>query len=162
MNCNLKMGDLLYRQKNFVQHAAVYVGNNMVFHISPSNGAETISFNEYSADSTVKVIHTNFENKYLLEERLKEILISNGNYHVALNNCEHIATYLIYGRKISTQLQATFCGIIVGVLLGRKLTTSNKISLIIICGVAGCLLDNSFRQYDAEIPPTGYLDTINI
>ena len=99
MDCSLRMGDLLYRTKDFVEHAGVYLGNGLVFHISPANGAETISLSEYSAGLIVKVIHTDFDNKHLLEQRLREVIGSANSYSVSSNNCEHIASYLIYGEE---------------------------------------------------------------
>jgi hypothetical protein len=157
MDCNIKMGDLLYRQKNFVEHAGVYLGSEMVFHISPTNGAETISFSEYAEGLTVKIVHTNFDNKHILEQRISEILQSNSNYNFGSNNCEHIASYIIYGKKMSSQVQATLCGAIICMLFGRKLSFSTILTLAIIGGVSGCLLSNNLRQYDKRIEPMSLL-----
>ena len=151
MNCRLRIGDLLYRSKGFVEHAAIYLGNNLVFHTSPTNGPEMLSLEDYSEGKIVKVIHTENSNIAVLKQRIQQIGLSTNRYNVVSDNCEHIASYLIHGRKLSPQLQATFCGIVVGLLLGQKMSKSGQFLLMLLGGLTGCYLSNATRKYDDQI-----------
>ena len=162
MNFNLRMGDLLYRSKDCVEHAGVYLENDMVCHISPDSGVEIVSMHEYSAGQEIKVIHTDLKNQELLESRLRKILRSSNDYSISSNNCEHIASYLIYGRKFSPQLRAAIAGAIVGIFLGRKMSASGLIAMTLLCALTGCVLINSFRNYDQKIPAGSEINLIAI
>lgn len=162
MNDKLKLGDLLYRSKGFVEHAAVYIGNNKVVHTSPEKGREVIDVEDYSAGQSIKVVRTNVDNQELLEKRLKEILSTSANYQLLTDNCEHLASYLLYGRKTSPQIQAAFCGAIVGLILGQKMRTWERIALIAVTAMAGCCVSNITRKYDVQIDDYRNIDSVTI
>jgi len=153
MNCNLKMGYLLYRTKGFVEHCGIYVGNNKVLHNSPKNGLEITSCEDFAKGLGVKVIKTEIEDSSVLTKRIQEIISSNTRYNFALNNCEHLATFLIYGRKYSAQIQASILGGIIGLLLGKNKNVKSQLMFVVVAGVAGCILSNAVRQYDYEMLP---------
>lgn len=154
MTYNLKPGDLLYRSKGFVQHTGIYWGNRQVLHNTPANGVAITEYEQYSEGKTVKVVRTDIDDKPLVAERLKAIMASNSEYHLLANNCEHIAHLMITGRKSSPQIQATLIGAIAGVLIGSGTNKSHWLTSLICGGLAGCLLSNLNREYDAVIAPT--------
>lgn len=151
MDLKLKLGDLLYRSKGFVEHAAVYIGKNKVIHTSPENGTEVISIEEYGASQTIKVVRTNLSNQDLLAKRLDEILSNSPDYQLFTGNCEHLASYLIHGRKASPQIQAAFCGAIVGLILGQRMGVWEKVALVAIGALIGCYATNLNRKYDSQL-----------
>lgn len=142
MNNSMKVGDLLYRSKSFVKHTGVNIGGNKVLHNSPRNGTEIVDFDKFSDGQAVSVVSTQVYNQDELAKRLHEVLNENSNYHLAFNNCEHIANYLVYGRKFSPQIQATIGGAFVGYLISDK---ENKIAMALVGGVIGCTLSNILR-----------------
>jgi len=150
MDTNIKPGFLLYRSKVFVEHAGVYLGRNQVLHNSPTGDVEIISFAEYADGKTVKVIETGEHDYTVLAQRLTIILQDSSQYHVSANNCEHIANMLIYGRRFSPQIQASVAGAIVGGLASWKMERGNPLVMMLIGGLAGCLLSNSLRKYDGK------------
>ncbi|ELV8595293.1 C40 family peptidase [Vibrio fluvialis] len=160
MNNKLNLGDLLYRSKGLVEHAAVYIGKNRVIHTSPENGVEVITLEEYAAGQRIKVVRTSFGNQELLEKRLHEILSTSSSYQLLTDNCEHLASYLLHGRKASPQIQAAFCGAIIGLLLGRKMDSWQLVALIVISAMAGCWLTNISRTYDAQIDDYQKIGTV--
>lgn len=150
MNCKLKMGDLLYRSKGLVEHAAIYLGNNLVFHTSPKNGPETLSLEEYSEGKVIKVIHTNESDVAILQGRIEQIMQSAKRYNVLTDNCEHLASYLLLGRKLSPQLQATAVGAIVGLIIGRNMSRGGVFLSVLLCGALSCIFANATRKYDRK------------
>jgi len=153
MNTKLKPGYLLYRSKAFAQHTAVYIGNNQVFHNSPSAGIEIVSYAEYAEGKQVKVIATDMNNREMLVERLQSIMNEGSSYQLLGNNCEHIANLLINGRKYSPQIQATVFGVLIGALISRATKQDNPLLMILGGGLLGCLLSNLSRRYDGVIEP---------
>ncbi|MGB0664265.1 MAG: NlpC/P60 family protein [Pontibacterium sp.] len=152
MNTKLEMGYLLYRTKGVVQHAAVYLGNHKVLHNSPSGGVEIISYEEYAQDKEVKVVKTDHLNCEALKARLVLIFEQDLTYSKYLNNCEHIATLLIEGRKYSPQLRAAIISAILVGGLSLKTGKGNPLLLAGVGAIAGLFLVNTLREYDATIP----------
>lgn len=152
MDTKLKIGYLLYRTKGLVEHAAVYLGNNTVLHNSPSGDVEIISYEEYAQDKTVKVIVTDSHNLALLEARLESIIQQDGSYNAASNNCEHIANFLIKGRKYSPQLRAAIISATVMGFLSWKSGKGNPLLMACLGAAGGTVLSNALRKYDQKIP----------
>ncbi len=150
MDYNMEMGDLLYRSKDFVKHCGVYIGNGLVLHHSPKKGTEIINYEDFSVGLDVGVVRTNSDNLDDLEERLNEILNAGGGYNALTNNCEHIATYMVYGRTFSHQVQGATIGAFFGYLLGRAQNSNNLILMSLIGGILGCAVSNTLRKYDNE------------
>jgi cell wall-associated NlpC family hydrolase len=148
---SLQPGDLLYRSKGPVQHAGIYMGNNLVLHHRPVEGVALTDYAEYASGRKVKVVNTKAGNTTLLTERLSDLLASNPKYNLLLNNCEHIAHLMIAGRKFSPQIQATILGAISGLVMGHKTKKGYWALFLIGGGLAGCLLKNVGRKYHAVI-----------
>ncbi len=151
MNAKLKPGYLLYRSKGIVEHAGVYLGSQRVLHNSPTNGTEVIDYIKYAEGKAVKVIETGDHNHAELAARLEQILQERGEYQASFNNCEHIAHFLVYGRKFSPQIQATLiCSVIAG-FISWKTQKGNPLVVATLGGLGGCLLNNMTRSYDSSI-----------
>lgn len=152
MNSKLKIGYLLYRTKGLVEHAGVYLGNNTVLHNSPTGDVEIVEYEEYAQGKEVKVIITDNTNLALLKVRLSDIFQQDHSYSAASNNCEHIANFLVQGRKYSPQLRAAvISGAIMG-LLSCKSGKGNPLLMACLGAAGGTLLSNSLRKYDQKIP----------
>jgi hypothetical protein len=149
MYSKLKPGDLLHRSKGIVQHAGVYLGDGRVLHNKPEDGAVVTSYNQYAEGKIVNVTSTDSSDLQLLTQRLNEIIGSNQSYSLLANNCEHLASYLIYGRILSPQIQSTTIGGIVGGLIGKR--NGNLAYGVILGGLAGLVLSNMIRKYDYHI-----------
>ena len=88
----------------------------------------------------------------VLYQRLNTILNSNLKYQVSAQNCEHIAHFLIEGRKYSPQVQAALAGSLICGFTAWKNGSKHWLSIALAGGFAGCLLINLTRKYDAVIP----------
>lgn len=148
MYSRLKLGDLLYRSKDIAQHAGVYLGNGQVFHNQPDQGASITSYTQYTEGKVVNVITAANIDPQLLTERLLEIIGNDERYHFLANNCEHAANYIIYGRKLSPQIQAIIIGAIFGGLIGGQSKGSNWLLGLAFGGMAGLLIANATKKYD--------------
>ena len=153
MNNSLKTGDLLYRSKGIVQHVGVYWGDQQVLHNQPPKGVLVTHYEEYAQGKSVKVIKINHDNQELLVTRLQEIMDSGNNYHLLANNCEHLANYLINGRKNSPQLQATLLCALAGGIVGSQSESNAWGKGIILGGLTGVLMCNLLRSYDHTVKP---------
>lgn len=151
MYSNLKLGYLLYRPKGFVEHVGVYLGSGQVLHNSPSGNVEVVTYQEYAAEETVKIVTTSQHNVEDLAERLNSLLAADSRYCPVSNNCEHIAYYLIYGRRFSPQIQATLSASIVAAFLSWKMKRGNPLVVGAIGGIVGCILSNLNRKYDCKL-----------
>lgn len=151
MDTNIKLGFLLYRNKGFVEHVGVYLGQNQVLHNSPSGNIEIINLETYADGKAVKVIETGEHDHTILQQRLTQILTQGGPYHVIANNCEHIAHFLIFGRKSSPQIQAALVGAVIVGLISWKTQRGNPLFLAVIGALLVCVFNNQTKQYDAVL-----------
>ena len=146
MNSKLKPGDLLHRSKGIIQHAGVYLGDGLVLHNQPTVGSKVTSYAQYAVGKTVKVTRFKRTDLNKLTERLYEIIDDNQGYALFGNNCEHIASYLIQGRKLSPQIQATTICAVIGGAIGHR---NGKLAYgLILGGLIGLAIANTSRKYD--------------
>ena len=113
-----------------------------------------MTYQEYAAEETVKVVTTSqhyIEQIGELAERLNLLLAADYRYCPASNNCEHIAHYLIYGRRFSPQIQAALSASIVATFLCWKMKRGNPLVVGAIGGIIGCVLSNLTRRYDGRV-----------
>ena len=152
MDSKLKVGDLLYRRKGIFDHVGVYMGNNQVFHNSPSGDTEVVSYHDYAECKAVSVVAIGHHNSPELIARLEVMLLADSRYHPAANNCEHIANELIHGRRYSPQLQAgVICAGLAG-LISWKSQKGSPLLMMLTGAISGCLLSNAIRKYDGRVP----------
>jgi lecithin:retinol acyltransferase len=145
------MGDLLYRSKLIVEHIGVYLGNGQVLHNHPSGGVIITPYEEFSDGKTVKVTLVPEVSLGLLEKRIREILRQDEKYKLFGNNCEHIANFLIGGRKYSPQIQSAIAGVLVTAVIGRNMKGLNWLALLLLGGLVGLISCNTSRNYDQII-----------
>lgn len=148
---NVRPGDLLYRTKGIVEHAGIYLGNKQVFHNSPDNDVEVVSFEQYAAGKEVKVIHKSVDDVALLAKQLELIIAGSKKYSVISNNCEHLANLLIAGRAYSPQIISTILGAVVMGFLSKDKGWATMIGGMILGGAAGCAISNAMRKYDGTV-----------
>lgn len=151
MRNELRIGDLLYRSKGPFEHAGVYLGGNQVAHTTPASGIEITRIEEYANGEDIKYKKIEETDLSGLASRLSQMLQGDTRFQVLNQNCEQVAYFLISGRKLSPQLRASLIGVIFGGLVGYKTRNENWLALLMVFGLAGCLLNNFFRQYDGVI-----------
>ena len=151
MYSKLKPGDLLHRSKGIVQHAGVFLGDGLVLHNQPSEGAQVTSYTQYAEGKKVSVTRIDNADVGLLSNRISEILKNDQRYGLLANNCEHVANLLINGQKMSPQLQACVAGSILGGLISSQLKGENWVYGIVLGGIAGVIISNLTREYNYHI-----------
>lgn len=119
MERTLKPGNGLYRAKGKVQHAGTYWKDGKVVEHGPK-GVRVISYEEFADGQEVQVL-ANEVALEVLELRIKIVLTVTGKYNFALNNCEHVASYLQTGSKSSEQVLLSSIGGSLGVALARTM-----------------------------------------
>ncbi len=153
MKGDINIGDLLYRSKGIIEHAGVYIGNNQVLHNQPTNGAVITSYEEFANGKTVKVMSTNLTNQTQLAMRLKEIFTNNTRYNLLENNCEHMANLIINGRKMSSQIQSSVVGAVIGGLIGSQSKNCHWFIWLAGGALTGLLVANLAKNFDYQIQP---------
>jgi len=153
MDSKLKSGDLLHRSKGLVQHAGVYLGNGLVLHNQPSKGAVITPFSEYADNKEVKIVSTELKDKPLMAGRIGDILANDSRYQLLNNNCEHLASFLINGRKISPQIQASITGLISAALVRSQIKNGHWALWLAGGAIAGLIMHNTTQKYDFSIAP---------
>lgn len=151
MHSKLKPGDLLYRSKGIVQHAGVYLGNGQVLHNQPEKGINITSYSDYAQGEDIKVIRTEASDAGLISGRLKDIFSNDQKYSLLTNNCEHIAHYLISGRKKSPQLQAAIIGAFISAFIAYRYQKGNILLWASAGGGFTLLITQLFQQYDSSL-----------
>ncbi|PTQ17928.1 lecithin retinol acyltransferase family protein [Vibrio splendidus] len=150
MKNNLSIGDLLYRSKLLVEHAGIYLGKGRVLHNSPDGNVEICALEEYANRKPVKVIlsHLSEEKKSVLFNQAELLIKKAKKYGVLDNNCEHLASSLLYGKPSSEQLQGAGVGVVAGLLLASCNQSRNSLLYMLAGGLIGCIAINAARQYD--------------
>ena len=153
MYSNIKLGDLLYRSKGIVEHAGIYVGNSQVLHNQPSEGAVITSFDEFASGKKVKVTSTSATDHSSLAMRLNEMIGSNRQYNPLTNNCEHLASFIIAGRQMSPQVQASAIGSAIGVIIGTNAQKGHWLVWLAGGAIAGLMTYKLSQKYDFIVNP---------
>jgi len=151
MDSKLKIGDLLYRDKGLVSHAGVYLGGSQVLHIQPGKRVQVSSFAGYADGKSVGVIRGVSDDQSGITERRQHLLNTGEAYKLLSNNCEHVATHLLHGKRWSPQMRIA----VVSAFAIGFLTFSDKnqrwLGTAIIGGILGLALHRASRNYDFVI-----------
>lgn len=153
MHTKLKSGDLLHRSKGIVQHAGVYLGNELVLHNQPGKGVNITSYHDYSEGKEVNVTSAYSADIQQIASRLKDIIGNDNRYQLLTNNCEHIAHHLIHGKKLSPQLQGAMLGMAISGGIASQVKNSNFPLWIAGGALIGLVLSNLTQKYDYTIYP---------
>ncbi|KUI97518.1 lecithin retinol acyltransferase family protein [Vibrio sp. MEBiC08052] len=153
MKNKLSIGDLLYRSKLFVEHAGIYLDKGRVLHNSPDSNVEICALEEYANGKPIKVVlsHLSEEKKNELFNQAEHLIKKAKKYGVWDNNCEHVASSLLYGKPSSEQLQGASLGAIAGLLLAQCHQSKNSLLFILAGGLIGCMAINAARKYDCVV-----------
>ena len=153
MDSKLKAGDLLYRSKGIVEHSGVYIGNNEVFHSSPTNNTEIVKLSKFAEGKNVKVVYQPVKDMEELRVRVKMLANKETKYQWFANNCEQVSYLIIRGKKYSPQIIASSFGFMAGLALAKDLGWKKALLAGAVGGVLGCMISNATRKYDAVIAP---------
>jgi len=106
-----------------VAHAAVEFmyanGENHVLHRTPDNHTHVSSYEEFAAgqEVTAKVIDP--QNIDELMQRANFTLAQGKSYSALFDNCEHLKSFVLFGKAESEQLKTALIGIGAGYLLSE-------------------------------------------
>ena len=120
-----------------------------MIHNRPLEGTVVTSYTEYAKGKSVQETSTNNSDLQLLSQRLHEIIGDGQSYSLLGNNCEHIAHFLIHGRKISPQVQAATISAAIGEIIGKR--KGNLAYGLIFGGIVGLVAFNMLKKYDYSI-----------
>lgn len=153
MKNKLSIGDLLYRSKQLVEHAGIYLGKGLVLHNSPDGNVDICALEEYANGKPVKVVlsHLSKEKQSDLFNQAKLLIKKGKKYGVLDNNCEHLASSLLYGKPSSEQLQGAGLGAVAGLLLAHCNHSKNSLLYVLAGGLIGCMAVNAARKYDCVV-----------
>ncbi|MDY6853783.1 MAG: lecithin retinol acyltransferase family protein [Thermodesulfobacteriota bacterium] len=111
---DLQPGDHIYvrRYSRFYSHHGIYMGNNRVVHYTGNGGKEKKSprvketvLEEFLKGGTLR----RYKHKKRLPQdetlKLAREYLTDGDYSLIFNNCEHFATYCATGKKKSRQVR---------------------------------------------------------
>lgn len=155
MNSNLKMGSLLFRSKGIVVHVGIYLGFNRVMHSVPETGIAIVGVKEFSAGKNVRVVKAEDVDELTLSARIKELVSGNTEYSLSDRNCQHIANYILTGRKKSPQLRWSVASASIAGLLALG-NNKNPLPYLAFGGLFGCL------AYSLSLQQKGCLVTSDI
>lgn len=150
MHSKLKPGDLLYRSKGIVQHAGIYLGNGLILHNQPGKGVNITNYDDFANGQTVNVTSTETDTKHLAN-RITEIVGNDRRYKLLSNNCEHLAHYLLHGKKSSSQLSCATLGAGIFGLIGYSTNRGNLLLWLATGALAGVFFANLTQEYDYKI-----------
>ncbi len=123
----MKKGDHLVVGRIAYTHHGIYIGNGKVIHCSDDNGVEAISLDQFRQGKQLRVRHYD-KSSYSLNERVKRAKsrLSENNYNLVTNNCEHFATWVSSGKHESKQVKniATAVTSGVSIYVARRVTIS--------------------------------------
>ena len=134
MNINeMVVGSKLYRTKGVVRHVGVALMNGRILHITPNLGVELTDLYGFAQGQLVTHNPPNEEiDSWALEQRASELLNNKPAYRWWAFNCEHLASYVQTGQKVSSQLQAGFAGAVAHLAMSKKPSVAGAI--LSVCG----------------------------
>lgn len=111
---DLQPGDHVYvrRYSRFYSHHGIYMGNNRVVHHTglgekekKNPSVKVTGLEEFLKGSTLR--RCNYKERLPNDETLKLVreYLTDGDYSLIFNNCEHFATYCATGKKKSRQVR---------------------------------------------------------
>ena len=121
---DLSLGDHIYVKRLLYSHHGIYAGDGKVIHYTgEEKEKKDPSVRETDIDGFLKggkLKKRNYKRRLPSSETLSlaNEHLSDKNYSLTLNNCEHFATYCATGKKKSNQVRkaaAGFLGVTVGI-----------------------------------------------
>lgn len=124
MNINeLIPGSKLYHTKGAVRHVGVVLLYDRILHITPSLGVVLTDYHGFSQGHSVTHRIPEISVDYqAMEVRAQELLNNNPGYQWWAFNCEHLVSYVLTGKKVSTQLRAAGYGLVGHLILSEKVS----------------------------------------
>ena len=155
MKQNLRIGDILYRRKNLVEHAGAYLGNNQVIHNSPDGNVAICSVNQFAEGKEIKVVSSRLSplQTQQFQERAGLKLAESKRYNVLNFNCEQLVYEIIKGVASSPQVKGAVLGGVTCTLLAKAVDSKHVLWLGLAGALAGCALVNAQRDYDLVLTP---------
>ncbi|MBO2678712.1 C40 family peptidase [Shewanella algae] len=150
MKQNLKIGDILYRRKNLVEHAGAYLGDDQVIHNSPDGNVMVCSVEHFAEGKEVKVISSGLSTLQArqFQERAKRKLSESKRYNLFSFNCEQLVYEIISGVASSPQVKGAVLGGLACTMLAKTADSKHAIWFGLAGAIAGCAFVNSQRNYD--------------
>lgn len=129
-----------------VAHAAVEFiyadGESHVLHRTPDNHTHVSSYEEFAAGQEVTAKVVDPQNIDALMQRANFTLIKNKQYSPVFSNCEHLKSFVLFGKAESEQLKSAVIGAGLGYLFSETVLKNQPwwIKLLTVTGAtAGAL-----------------------
>jgi len=110
---SLQPGSIIQFKRSYYSHYGVYYKRNKVIHfdgtIQEKQGSSVILSNLYDISGEPFIVTDKYYNLEPIQscdfiERCNDVL-GTEDYNILWNNCEHMATYIRYGKKVSRQVK---------------------------------------------------------
>lgn len=101
----VRYGDIIKVIGKGYYHFAVFIGDGLVIESQKFRGPQVVSLLQ-SLDGRSAIIERGENPDYAqIYTRLTEVLSKREQYDLLMNNCEHVARYVLSGKKESKQVQ---------------------------------------------------------
>lgn len=129
MNSNeIGVGSKVYRTKGAVRHVGIMLMQGRILHIAPAKDVELTDLNGFSGGHKVSFNHPPMgTDVWAVEKRATEVMRNGPVYRWWALNCEHLASYVQTGQKMSNQLQAGIAGAVAHLAMSKKPTFSGAV-----------------------------------
>lgn len=144
--------ELLFRPKGIALHAGI-LWQGRVIHIRPGTGLQTTSLEEFAADQSMRRMSIQVVDIETVLERLEALSQLNLDYSLFINNCEHIANFLMTGNKISPQLQLALLMAGIGAFVGSQNGWKGTIYGATALGLGSLAICNAIKASQLESYP---------
>jgi len=150
MKQKLKIGDILYRSKNLVEHAGAYLDDNRVIHNTPDGDVEICTVEQFADGKNIKVVTSGLTalQTQQFQERAKSKLDQSNRYNVFSFNCEQLVSEIINGEASSPQVKGAVMGTLAAMLLAKASNSKHPLWFAFAGGLLGCTMVNAKREYD--------------
>ena len=129
-----------------VAHAAVEFiyanGENLVLHRTPDNHTHVSSYEEFAAGQEVTAKVVDPQNIDELMQRANFTLAQGKSYSALFDNCEHLKSFVLFGKAESEQLKSAVIGAGLGYLFSETVLKNQPwwVKLLTVTGItAGAL-----------------------
>lgn len=108
------VGDVLERDKSFVKHVGIYMGNNTVLHASPDFGVAITSIADFAKGKIVRLNRRTHLSSYILYLRARAVIARRERYDIVANNCVDLVNEVVNGARYNTVLTVAVIALAIG------------------------------------------------
>ncbi|MEC4682535.1 MAG: lecithin retinol acyltransferase family protein [Nitrospirota bacterium] len=122
---DLEFGDIIFRMKGCFEHKGIYLGYNLVCHLTPVRGPHISTLEEFlDGNPILKIEKVLPSMRSLIMERVFAELRKAAPYDLVKNNCQHFVNRIVKGSSYSEGLAVGSLLLIAG--LGLWVVSSSR------------------------------------